>query len=154
MLQPADAMLHLTHAWEGGCLRKGGDDGRGTRVSQALVVEDLRLFREALAIMLEEQTDLKKTIQTGSLAEARRVWEHLCDDIDLAVVDIDLKNGDGISLIENLREAAPDVPVLALISARSLEQRAWALRVGANEVITMDSSSDQIIDAAKRLLSG
>ena len=146
-------MLHRMHAWEGACLRKRGDDGRGTRVSQALVVEDLRLFREVLAVMLEEQTDLKKTIKTGSLAEARRVWEHLCDDIDLAVVDLDLTNGDGISLIENLREAAPDVPVLALTSARSLEQRARALRAGANEVITMNSSSDQIIDAAKRLLS-
>jgi DNA-binding NarL/FixJ family response regulator len=123
-------------------------------VSQALVVEDLRLFREVLAVMLEEQTDLKKTIQTKSLAEARRVWERLCGDIDLAIVDLDLTNGDGISLIENLREASPDVPVLALTSARSLEQRARALRAGANEVITMDSSSDQIIDAAKRLLSG
>ena len=123
-------------------------------MSQALVVEDLRLFREVLAVMLEEQTDLKKTIQTKSLAEARRVWERLCGDIDLAIVDLDLTNGDGISLIENLREAAPDVPVLALTSARSLEQRARALRAGANEVITMDSSSDQIIDAAKRLLSG
>ena len=123
-------------------------------MSQALVVEDLRLFREALAFMLEEQTDLKKTIQTGSLAEARRVWERLCGDIDLAIVDLNLTNGDGISLIENLREAAPDVPVLALTSARSLEQRAQALQAGANEVITMDSSSDQIIDAAKRLLSG
>jgi DNA-binding NarL/FixJ family response regulator len=123
-------------------------------VSQALVVEDLRLFREVLAVMLEEQTDLKKTIQTKSLAEARRVWERLCGDIDLAIVDLNLMNGEGISLIENLREAAPDVPVLALTSARSLEQRARALRAGANEVITMDSSSDQIIDAAKRLLSG
>ena len=123
-------------------------------MSQALVVEDLRLFREVLAVMLEEQTDLKKTIQTKSLAEARRAWERLCGDIDLAIVDLDLTNGDGLSLIENLREAAPDVPVLALTSARSLEQRARALQAGANEVITMDSSSDQIIDAAKRLLSG
>lgn len=123
-------------------------------MSQALVVEDLRLFREVLAVMLEEQTDLKKTIQTKSLAEARRVWERLCGDIDLAIVDLNLMNGEGISLIENLREAAPDVPVLALTSARSLEQRARALRAGANEVITMDSSSDQIIDAAKRLLNG
>ena len=123
-------------------------------MSQALVVEDLRLFREVLAVMLEERTDLKKTIQTESVAEARRVWEGLCGDIDLAIVDLDLTNGDGISLIENLREASPDVPVLALTSARSLEQRARALQAGANEVITMDSSSDQIIDAAKRLLSG
>ena len=123
-------------------------------MSQALVVEDLRLFREVLAVMLEEQTGLKKAIQTESLAEARRVWELLCGDIDLAIVDLNLTNGDGISLIENLREAVPDVPVLALTSARSSEQRARALQAGANEVITMDSSSDQIIDAAKRLLSG
>jgi DNA-binding NarL/FixJ family response regulator len=123
-------------------------------VSQALVVEDLRLFREVLAVILEEQTGLKKAIQTESLAEARRVWELLCGDIDLAIVDLNLTNGDGISLIENLREAVPDVPVLALTSARSSEQRARALQAGANEVITMDSSSDQIIDAAKRLLSG
>jgi DNA-binding NarL/FixJ family response regulator len=123
-------------------------------VSQALVVEDLRLFREVLAVILEEQTGLKKAIQTESLAEARKVWERLCGDIDLAIIDLDLMNGDGMSLIENLREAAPDVPVLALTSARSLEQRARALKAGANEVITMNSSSDQIIDAAKRLLCG
>jgi DNA-binding NarL/FixJ family response regulator len=122
-------------------------------VSQALIVEDLRLFREALAVMFEEQTDLKKTIQTWSLAEARRAWERLSGDIDLAIVDLDLTNGDGISLIENLREAAPDVPVLAF-TTRSLEQRARALRAGANDVIAMDASSDQIIDAAKQLLSG
>ena len=122
-------------------------------MSQALVVEDLRLFREVLAVMLEEETVLKKAIQTWSLAEARRAWERLSGDSDLAIVDLDLTNGDGISLIENLREASPDVPVLALTSARSLEQRARALKAGANEVITMNSSSDQIIDAAKRLLS-
>jgi CheY-like chemotaxis protein len=165
--QPADAMLHPMHAWEGGCLGEGvdefsrnarrseeADDGWGTRVKRALLVENHRLFREALAAMLEEHTDLKKIVQTGSLAEARRVWERLSDEIHLVIVDLDLTNGDEMSLIDNLREAEPDVPVLAFTNARSLEQRARALRAGADEVLTMETSSEQIIDTAERLLSG
>jgi CheY-like chemotaxis protein len=165
--QPADAMLHPMHAREGGCLGEGvdefsrnarrseeADDGWGTRVKRALLVEDHRLFREALAAMLEEHTDLKRTVQTGSLAEARRLWERLSGEIHLVIVDLDLTNGDEMSLIDNLREAEPDVPVLAFTNARSLEQRARALRAGADEVLTMETSSEQIIDTAERLLGG
>jgi DNA-binding NarL/FixJ family response regulator len=123
-------------------------------VKRALLVEDHRLFGEALAVMLEEHTDLKRTVQTGSLAEARRLWESLSGEIHLVIVDLDLPNGDGISLIDNLREAEPEVPVLALTNARSLEQRARAWRAGAHEVLTMETSSEQIIATAERLLSG
>jgi two-component system OmpR family response regulator len=124
------------------------------QVKQALLVEDHSVFREALAIVLEEYTDIKRTVQTRSLAEARRVWECRSGEFSLVIVDLDLTNGDGISLIENLREAAPEVAVLALTYSRSLEQHAVALRAGADEVLTMDDSSDQIIDAAMQLLSG
>jgi DNA-binding NarL/FixJ family response regulator len=129
------------------------DDGRGRRVKQALLVEDHSVFREALAVILEEHTDIKRTLQTRSLAEARQVWGRLSGEIDLVIVDLDLTNGDGISLIENLREAELDIAVLALTNARSLEQRAVALRAGADEVLTMEISSEQIIDTAKQLLS-
>jgi DNA-binding NarL/FixJ family response regulator len=111
------------------------------------------VFREALAVILEEHTDIKRTVQTRSLAEARQAWGRLSGEIDLVIVDIDLTNGDGISLIENLREAEPDVAVLALTNAQSLEQRAIALRAGADEVLTMEVSSERIINTAKKLVS-
>ena len=123
-------------------------------MKRALLVEDHAVFREALAAVLEEHTDLEKTVQAGSLPEVRRIWAHLTGEVDLVVVDLDLPNGDGISLIDNLREAEPEVPVLALTNARSLEQRARALRAGVDEVLTMETSSEQIIDTAERLLSG
>ena len=129
------------------------DDGRGRLVKHALLIEDHSVFREALAVILEEHTDIKRTLQTRSLAEARQVWGRLSGEIDLVIVDLDLTNGDGISLIENLREAELDIAVLALTNARSLEQRAIALRAGADEVLTMEVSSEQIIDTAKQLLS-
>jgi DNA-binding NarL/FixJ family response regulator len=133
---------------------KASADGRGTPVKRALLVEDHALFREALAIMLEEHTDLKKTVQAGSLPEARRIWGDLTGEVDLVVVDLELPNGEGISLIENLRAFEPDVPVLALTNARNLEQRAWALRTGADEVLSTASSGEKIVGVVQRLVGG
>jgi two-component system response regulator NreC len=123
-------------------------------VKRALLVEDHRLFREALAAMLEEHTDLKKTVQAGSLPEARRIWGHLPGEVDLVIVDLDLPNVEGINLIDNLREAEPDVPVLALTNARNLEQQAQALRAGADEVLSTASSSEKIVGVVQRLVGG
>ena len=123
-------------------------------MKHALLVEDHLLFREVLAIVLEEETDLKGNAQAGSLAEARRVLGCLSDEIDLVIVDLDLPDGDGISLIENIREAETDVPVLALTTGRSLERRALALRAGASEVLITASSSKKIVGAVKQLVAG
>ncbi len=123
-------------------------------MKRALLVEDHRLFREGLAVMLEEHTDLKKTVQAGSLAEVRRIWGHLSGEVDLVIVDLDLPNGDAISLIDNLRKAEPDVPVLAFTNARSLEQQARALRAGADEVLSTASSGKKIIEVVQRFVGG
>jgi hypothetical protein len=78
--QSANAMLRGMHAWEGGLPQERGADevtrtarraeegayGGGTRVKRVLLVEDHRLIREGLAVMLEERTDLKKTVQAGA----------------------------------------------------------------------------------------
>ena len=123
-------------------------------MKQALLVEDHALFREALAAVLEEHTDLEKTVQAGSLPEARRILGHLTGEVDLVVVDLDLPNGDGIRLIDTLREIEPDVSVLALTNARNLEQRARALRTGADEVLSTASSGEKIVGVVQRLVGG
>jgi DNA-binding NarL/FixJ family response regulator len=133
---------------------KPSADGRGTAVKRALLVEDHAVFREALAAMLEEHTDLEKTVHARSLPEARRIWGQTTGEVDLVIVDLDLPSGEGISLIDNLREIEPDVPVLALTNARNLEQRAYALRAGADEVLSTASSVDKIVGVVQRLVGG
>jgi DNA-binding NarL/FixJ family response regulator len=123
-------------------------------VKRALLVEDRAVFRQALAAVLEERTDLKKTVQAGSLPEARRISGHLTGEVDLVVVDLDLPSGEGISLIDYLRETEPDVPVLALTSARNLEQRASVLRNGADEVLSTASSIEKVVGVVQRLVGG
>jgi DNA-binding NarL/FixJ family response regulator len=123
-------------------------------VKRALLVEDHAVFRETLAAILQEHTDLKKTIQARSFPEVRQISGHLSGEVDLIVVDLDLPNDEGISLIDYLHEAEPDVPVLALTNARNLEQRAWALRTRATEVLSTASSMEKIVRVVQRLVGG
>jgi DNA-binding NarL/FixJ family response regulator len=44
--------------------------------------------------------------------------------------------------------------VLALTNARNLEQRARALRAGADEVLSTASSVDKIVGVVQRLVGG
>jgi DNA-binding NarL/FixJ family response regulator len=121
-------------------------------VKRVLLVDDHHLFREIIAVLLKEVLDLKGTIQAGTLAEARRVLEDLSGEISLAIVDLDLPDGDGIDLIENIRRAETDVPVLTLTAGRSLERRALALRAGASEVLSTSASSEKIVGTVNRLV--
>lgn len=71
-----------------------------------LLVDDHNLFRDALALMLNRQPDLEVAGQCGSLAECRSLGDDLAD-IDMALLDVRLPDGDGTQLIEVLRRAAP-----------------------------------------------
>ena len=121
-------------------------------MKRVLIVDDHDLFREVLATVLQQNTNLKENVQEESLAEARPLLRGLGGNIDLAIVDVDLPNGDGAEMIKDLREA--DVPVLALTLGQSLHGRAWAMRAGAAEVFSTADPGEEIVRAAERLGGG
>jgi DNA-binding NarL/FixJ family response regulator len=121
-------------------------------MKRLLLVDDHDLFRQVLAVILEQHTDLKENLQAGSLAEAHQILDEREEEVDLAVVDLDLPEGDVTQLIEDLREL--EVPVLALTSSMSLERRTSALRAGAGEVLTTAACGEKIVGTARRLIDG
>ena len=102
--------------------------------------------------MLKWNTDLKESVEANSLAEARRVLGSPNRKLDLAIVDLDLPNGEGFELIEELTMTHPDVPVLAITLRPDAERRERALRTGAAEVLSMAVSPKEIVEVAKRLV--
>jgi two-component system, NarL family, nitrate/nitrite response regulator NarL len=122
-------------------------------VKRVLLIEDHALFRESLALLLEWRLGLE-SIEAGSLAEGRRVLSAVKDMADLAIIDLDLPDGDGSELIEHLHETEPDVPILAFTANRSLIRRARALEAGADEVLAKMEPVEQIIGAAEQLVRG
>lgn len=120
-------------------------------MKRVLLIEDHALFRESLALLLEWRLGLE-SIEAGSLAEGRRVLSAVKDMADLAIIDLDLPDGDGSELIEHLHETEPDVPILAFTANRSLVRRARALEAGADEVLAKMEPVEQIIGAAEQLV--
>ena len=83
-------------------------------MKRALLVEDHAAFREALAKVLEWEAGSEKVPQAGSLSEALARAGLLDGNLDVAVVNLGLPDGDGADLISQMRGTEPDVPVLVL----------------------------------------
>ena len=119
-------------------------------MNRVLLVDDHATFREPLAFMFEREPDFEVVAQAGSLAEARRVLE----GIDLAVVDLDLPDGDGTELIGELRAANPRGMVLILTASSDREVHARAVEAGACGVLHKSIRIKDVIGAAKHVMAG
>lgn len=119
---------------------------RNGKAKRILIVDDHDLFRQALAIVLEQRANFEVCAQAASLAEAREVLDGMNGAPDLAVVDIDLPSGHGIELIRELQEQ-PNVSVLALTADREQGPHTWM-----GEVLSTAASIDEIVGAARQLV--
>ena len=115
-----------------------------------MIVEDHASVRQALAHMLGLQPGFSVVAQAGSLAEAREAIE----EVDVAVLDIALPDGNGIELIEDLHEIKSDTMVLVLSGSISRQQYARAVEAGAAGIMHKSASIDEIVDAISRLEKG
>ena len=120
-------------------------------VKRVLLIEEHALFRQGLALLLKWKLGLE-SIEAGSLAEGHRVLGAAKGMADLAIIELDLPDGDGSELIERLHQTKPEVPIVALTAERSLAKHARALEVGAGEVFDKRAHVEQIIGAAVRLV--
>ena len=148
-----------------GTSRSSSSDVRCSRIDhgrkQILFVERKRivlvevhpLFRAGLALLLEWRMGFE-IMQAGSLTETHRVLGDRSGAVDLAIVDLDLLEGGGRSVIASIREAEPNVPVLALTASESRERQAQALEAGADEVLNLAADIEEVIGAVERLASG
>src|SRR5215208_3213749 len=121
-------------------------------MKRVLLVDNNKVYRQVLALVLKWNTELKESAEADSLTQARRVLGNSNRKPDLAIVNLDAANADGFELVKELRTTAPDVPVLAITLRRDVDQRDRALQAGAGEVLPMAVSSKEIVDAAKRLV--
>ena len=116
-------------------------------MSWVLIVEDHALFREGLALLLKWRTGLDN-VQSGSIDEARRILGDAKEKPVCAVVDLDLP--DGVELLERLR----GLPVVALVSDRSLERYVRAVEAGADEVFYKGEPGEKILTVVEQLVGG
>lgn len=118
------------------------------------LVEDHASFRQTLALMLDRDTEFEVIAQAGSLAEARRVLDEIGDGANLGVFDLTLPDGEGIELIEELREVNPHFSALILTASLDQADHARAIEAGAAGVLHKSADVDEIISATRTLAAG
>jgi DNA-binding NarL/FixJ family response regulator len=119
-------------------------------MTRVLLLEDHTSFRQALAFMLDREPDLTVVGQAGTLAEAR---DQLAD-IDVAVVDLDLPDGDGLALLRELRAASLRSAVLVLTASASPRDLARVVEAGAAGTLHKSVGLRDIVEGVRRLAAG
>lgn len=119
-----------------------------------LIVDDSKLARIVAAKALAELQPEWVKVEAGSAAQAHEV---IADTpVDIALIDYNMADKDGLELAGELRAAHPDLPIAIITANIQDEVIARARAIGATFVpkpVTADGLSGFIAGAALRLRS-
>ncbi len=93
-----------------------------------------------------------RLIEAGTIAEALSTV--VIDRPDAAVVDLGLPDGDGVSLIRQLRRVAPECVVLVLTMTDDEATVQACLEAGATGYLLKDSAPESLVPALRTVLEG
>lgn len=129
---------------------------RGRSARNILIVEDHALFAEMLAIVLGRAfaAEPQKPGEFTTFAYATSIAEALqrissVRPFDLVVIDLILPDGNGTTLVREIKARHPQTPVAVLTAS---EHFSAALAAGADEVIPKDIRIERIVATLARLL--
>jgi DNA-binding NarL/FixJ family response regulator len=120
---------------------------------KVLVVDDHPLIREALANVLTEIGRTVEVVQADRLDGALALLvEH--PDTSLILLDLMLPDAEGVSALERVRAAHPDVPVVVLSATDNRATVLAAIDAGAMGFISKRTASPILVNALRLVLAG
>lgn len=122
------------------------------QVTRILLVEDHASFRQALAYLFDSDPEFAVVAQAGSVQEARETVKG-SQEIDVAVVDLGLPDGDGVELIQKL-SSDMNITTLVLSASTDYSQFARAVEAGAAGVLHKAAAVKEVVNAVRRLQAG
>ncbi len=119
-----------------------------------VLIDDHAVVREAVAAMLGAQEDVTVIGQAGSLAAGLslvdRVLSAPVEDRLVAVVDVTMPDGSGLSLVRTARERSTDIGLVVLTMLNDDATLLEALDAGASALVRKSAPSEQVINAVRR----
>ncbi|HEU4620045.1 MAG TPA: response regulator transcription factor [Gammaproteobacteria bacterium] len=116
------------------------------------IVDDHPIVRQGLAQLIEQEPDLSVCGEAADVREARAALTRLKPDV--VILDLSLRDSDGLELIKDIRNKYDGLPVLVLSMHDENIYAERLLSSGANGYIMKQAAGDQLITALRRVLSG
>lgn len=120
--------------------------------ARLLVVDDHAIVRQGLALLLARQPDLEIVAEAGGMSDALATFDPA--KIDAAVIDLALKDGNGLDLIRELLKRKPSLPCVVLSMHDEMEFAERALRSGARGYVMKENADEVLVDALRTVLRG
>ena len=117
-----------------------------------LVVDDHRVFAEAVAVRLAREPDF--VVLPVAYQEKRAVALVAEPTPDLLLLDVALGEGSGIGVLKQARRLHPEVRALMLTAVDSLDQLVEAVRHGATGWLPKTVAGDELVRAARGVARG
>ncbi|MCU1644012.1 MAG: Protein-glutamate methylesterase [Nocardia sp.] len=119
---------------------------------RVFLLDDHEIVRRGLQDLLEAEGDIEVAGEAGTAAEALRRVPAVRPDV--AVLDVRLEDGDGITVCRDLLSDLPDLNVLMLTSFSDDEALLGAVLAGAKGYVLKQLRGPQLVDAVRRVAGG
>jgi DNA-binding NarL/FixJ family response regulator len=120
--------------------------------TKVLLVEDHAMFRERLALLINQDFDMRICGETDNIREALEIVR--TEKPDLALIDITLKGSSGLEFLKDLKAREINLPVLVLSMHEEALYAERVLAAGAKGYITKHESSQTLLRAIQCVLEG
>jgi len=117
-----------------------------------LVADDHPVVRRGLCLLIEREEDMMVCAEAEDTKEVlRAAVEH---KPDLALLDISLKNSNGLELLKDMRRRVPEIPVLMLSVHDENVYAERAVQAGARGYVMKQEATERVLDAIRRVARG
>lgn len=118
---------------------------------ELLLVDDHPIFLDGLKQFLSTDESFSITC-AKSADEAFRAISEV--DFDLLLLDVSIIGGGGMKILQTVREAGSDIPIIFLTVHITPEDTVEAMRIGINGIILKESAPAEIMQSIRKVLQG
>jgi DNA-binding NtrC family response regulator len=114
-----------------------------------LVIDDEPSLRDVLKMGL-----VRAGFEVGTAAGQAEALAQIDDSWDLVVTDLQLPDGDGLSILRHVKEVAPETAVVVLTAHGSADTAVAAMKLGAHDYLTKPFDLDELRIRARQAIEG
>ena len=119
---------------------------------RVLVLDDQQMFAESVARLLGSEDDIEVIAVAGTVAEAVELVEARRPDV--AILDFQLPDGDGIDAALRIRETHPTTRILMLTGTDDERTVVAAIEAGCTGFVTKDKALSELVHAVRLTHAG
>lgn len=119
---------------------------------RVFIVDDHPIVRQGLGQLINHEPDLSVCGEASGVREARARLSQ--SQPDVVVLDLSLRDSDGLELIKDIRSKYRQLPVLVLSMHDESIYAERLLSAGANGYIMKQAAAEQLLLALRRVLAG